>query len=167
MIASDQGMAEAVGNDMRQLLELIRSSADFRIFLESTVIRKSKKSEMLHRIFSPHVSELTLRFFALVAENRRENKLESIGRDYLHIMREQMGITPVSITTAVDLSDESLSQITQFLSVETGRKVELTPSVNPGLIGGIVLRIGDLQYDGSISRQLARVKEELLKNPIC
>lgn len=166
LIASDHGMAEEVGKDMRQLLQLIRSSADFRIFLESSVIRKSQKAEMLRRIFSSHVSELTLRFFDLVAENRRENWLESIGRDYLDLMREQMGITNVIITTAVELSADNLEQITQFLSGETGRRVELTPIINPGIIGGIVLRIGDFQYDGSISRQLAMVKEELLKNPL-
>ncbi|HAX97155.1 MAG TPA: ATP synthase F1 subunit delta [Prolixibacteraceae bacterium] len=166
LTASEQGVAETVGGDMRKLMELIRTSDDFRIFLESSVIRKSKKSEMLHQIFSPHVTDLTLRFLALVAENRRENWLESIGRDYLDIMREQMGITPVSITTAVELPAESLSHITRFLSQETGRRVELAPKVNPAIIGGIVLRIGDLQFDGSISRQLAKVKEELMKNPL-
>ena len=164
--AREMEMVEVIGNDIRKLSTLLSESPDFVIFLQSSAIKKSKKVQLLKQILEPHVQDLTLRFVLMVAENRRENFLSDICRDYLHMMREEMNILPVVVTSAVSLSPEILDSIRKDLGLKTGKIIELTQRVKPEIIGGLVLRLGDLQFDGSVANQLRKVKEELLRSEL-
>lgn len=157
---------EEVEGDARKIMNLCRESDDFMVFLHSPVIRKSQKAALFTRIFGENVHPLTLRFLLLLAENRREDKLPDICRDLIDLVREHHGITPVIVTTATPLTGEIRSNIKQYLTVNTGRKIELSEKVQPGIIGGLILRIGDLQFDGSIIHQLKKVRESLLTREI-
>lgn len=164
--AKEREIVDVVGDDIRRIITLISESPDFVIFLQSSAIQKSKKAELFKLILEPHVHELTLRFVLLVAENRRENFLPDICRDYIQIMRNKMNILPVLVTSAVGLSPELLDFIRIDLGSKTGKTIELTQQVKPEIIGGLVLRLGDLQFDGSVANQLRKVKEELLRSEL-
>lgn len=164
--ARDRKIVEVVGDDIRKISALLSESPDFVIFLQSSAIKKSKKIDILKQIFEPHVHDLTLRFVQMVAENRRESFLSDICRDYLQIMREEMNILPVVVTSAVSLSGEILETIREDLGLKTGKTIELTQRVKPEIIGGLILRLGDLQFDGSVANQLRKVKEELLRSEL-
>lgn len=166
LTASEREIVDVVGEDIRRITALMVESPDFIIFLQSSAIKKSKKVELFRQILEPHVHELTLRFVLLVAENRREIYLPDICRDYIQIMREKMNIMPVVVTTAVGLSPEVLDSIRKDLGSKTGKTIELTEKVKPEIIGGLVLRLGDLQFDGSVANQLRKVKEELLRSEL-
>lgn len=151
-----------VSDDVRQLTVLCRESEDFTIFLQSSVIRKSVKKSLMQQLFEPHFHPLTLRFLYLLADNRRESKLPVICIDFMDVIREKQGISPVVITTASGLLPEIRDDIRRLLEQKTGKTIELTEKIRPEILGGLILRIGDLQYDGSISHQLRKIKESLL-----
>lgn len=166
LAAERSGAIEAVTADIRQLEELCRNSADFMLFLQSTVIRKSRKSALLIQLFKSHFQPLTLRFLLLLTENRRESKLLLICIDFLDIIMERQGISPVTLTTASALSPEVRENIRRFLEIKTGKTIELTEKIRPEIVGGLIIRAGDLQYDGSISNQLKKLKELLLNKEL-
>jgi F-type H+-transporting ATPase subunit delta len=157
---------EEIERDVRKIMNLYRDSDDFMVFLQSTVIRKSKKATLFSLIFSENVHPLTMRFLLLLTEKRREDKLPDICRNLLDLIREHQGITPVMVTTATPLTGETRNSIRQYLTLQTGRTIELSEKVQPGIIGGLILRIGDLQFDGSISHQLKKVRESLLNREV-
>ncbi len=161
MAAENSHILSQVADDMASIAGLCRQSDDFLVFLQSTVIKTSSKKDTFNQIFKQKIHPLTLNFLLLLAENHRESKLPDICRDFHDMYREKQGIAPVVITTAFQLNNEIRQNITRYLQLKTGKKIELTEKVKPEIIGGLVLRIGDLQYDGSISNQLRKVREEL------
>ena len=164
--ALDNQVLDVIEGDVRKLMDLCRESDDFMVFLQSSVVRKSKKAALFTQIFRDSVHPLTLRFLILLTENRREEKLPDICRDLIDLVRDHKGITPVTVTTAMPMNQELRSNISDYLTVKTGRKIELSEKVQPGIIGGLILRIGDLQFDGSIIRQLRKVRESLLNKEV-
>lgn len=166
MSAKGKELLDEVGDDIRRIAALLSNSSDFMIFLQSSAIKKSKKVALLRQILEPHVHELTLRFVLLVAENRRESFLPDICRDFIQIMRKEMNILPVVVTSAVSLSPEILDTIRTDLASKTGKTIELAERIKPEIIGGLILRLGDIQFDGSVAYQLKKVKEELLRSEL-
>lgn len=166
MAAENSNMLTEISADLKKVQDLYHSSEDFVLFLQSSVIKITQKISILHDIFMVHVHPLTMRFLVLLAENRREAKLPDICRVFTDIVMVKLGIEPVIITTATILAPEVKENINRYLQLKTGKSIELTEKVKPEIIGGLILRIGDLQYDGSIANQLKNVKENLLKSEL-
>lgn len=164
MAADNSKMVTEITADLTKVLNLYHSSEDFILFLQSTVIKVTQKISVLNDIFKAYVQPLTMRFLILLAENRREAKLPLIYRVFNEIVMGKMGVEQAIITTAVNLSPEFREIINRYLQIKTGKTIILTEKIKPEIIGGIILRIGDLQYDGTIANQLKNVKETLLEN---
>jgi F-type H+-transporting ATPase subunit delta len=166
LASGEAGLLLAVGEDVRRILLLIQQSPEFREFLNSAVISRTRKADMLRQILESELNELTMRFVLMVTENRRESYLAAICRNFTDLFRNKMGITPVVLTTAQQLSPEILEKIRKSISLETGTVVEIAEKIRPEIVGGLILRIGDQQFDGSVSGRLKKVKEELLRKEL-
>ena len=164
MAAENSNRLTEVSADLKKIMDLYHSSEDFILFLQNTVIKVTQKISVLNDIFKAYVQPLTMRLLILLAENRREAKLPLIYRVFNEIVMGKMGVEQAIITTAVNLSPEFREIINRYLQIKTGKTIILTEKIKPEIIGGIILRIGDLQYDGTIANQLKNVKETLLKN---
>jgi F-type H+-transporting ATPase subunit delta len=148
--------------DIMSIYTICSESEDFVHFLENPIISTSQKKEIFQELFKDHISELALRFILLITENNRELEIPGICRNFIGLVRADQGILPASVTTTVKLSRATFEQIRISLVKETGKKIELTEKINPAIIGGIILRIEDQQYDGSIATQLKKIKEAML-----
>ncbi len=161
-LAAENGRIEAVYRDTCLVYDLCRESVDFMQLLQQPVIKTSQKKQILREILQPHVDEFSLRFFLLIVENNREAEIPGICRNLINRIRSGHGIVPATVTTAEPLQEEITCLIAQSLEKETGKRVELTTLVDPSLIGGMILRIEDKQFDGSISNQLKKIKSAIL-----
>ncbi len=164
--AKNSHVLNDVAADMKQIQNVYQNSDEFVLFLQSSVVRKSQKADLLKKIFKDHVHPLTMRFLLLVSENRREGWLPGICRNYLDVIQVHNNIAPVVITTAEALVPTVRENIYRYLNLKTGKTIELSEKVRPDIIGGLILRIGDLQYDGSISNQLKKIKGALLEREL-
>ena len=164
--ADNSNLLLEVAADIKQIQNVCQNSEEFLLFIQSSIVRKSRKAELLKKIFKEHVHPLTMRFLLLVSDKRREEWLPGICRNYLELMQVHNNISPVVITTAEELMPEVRENISRYLNLKTGKTIELTERVRPEIIGGLVLRIGDLQYDGSISNQLKKIKGILLEREL-
>ena len=147
--------------DISRVQELCNKSADLIQLLHNPVIKTSHKISIFRKIFQPWLSDLALRFILLVVKHQRESELPGICRHFIYLVRTDQGIVPAVVTTANQLSAEVLAAIHQNLELETGKSIALTHKINPGIIGGMIIRIEDLQFDGSISAQLNKVRAAL------
>jgi len=161
-LARDAGEMTALHDDMKKVYALCRDSEDFMQLLHNPVVNVSQKKQILKDLLKPHVHEMTLRFILLIAENNRETELPGICRNFTEMVRRNKGIIPATVTTAVEMSPGILDQIRRILEQETGKTVELSGRVNSAILGGMILRIDDLQFDGSISTQLKKIKTAML-----
>jgi F-type H+-transporting ATPase subunit delta len=148
--------------DIMSIYTLCGKSEDFVHFLENPIISTSQKKEIFQKLLKDHVSELALRFILLITENHRELEIPGICRYFIDLVRADQGILPASVTTTGKLSRDTFELIRKSLVKETGKEIELTEKINPAIIGGMILRIEDQQYDGSIATQLKKIKAAML-----
>ena len=127
------------------------------------VLFPSKKQAVFNSIFKGKTEELSLRFFKLLSDNKRETYLSSIARNYSDLYRKFYGIKSVQLTTTFKIDDKLRKEISDIISVEFKTKVEMTEHINKEIIGGFVLTVENLQYDVSVATKLNDIKKELLK----
>ncbi|MCF6365423.1 MAG: ATP synthase F1 subunit delta [Bacteroidales bacterium] len=163
-LASEEEKAERINNDMHLIGETAKIP-DFRRFLENPVIFPSRKQVVFNKIFKEKVNELSLRFFKLLSDNKRETYLSSIARNYSELYRKFYGIKYVQLTTTFKIDDKLKKDISDIISTEFKTKVEMTEQVDKEIIGGFVLTVENLQYDASVATKLKNIKKELLKAP--
>ena len=147
--------------DISRVQLLCHQSDDLMQLLNNPVIKTSRKISIVKKVLQPNISDLALRFILLVIEHQRESDIAGICRHFIYLVRVDQGILPAVVTTANHPSPEVLEAIHQSLEKETGKKIELSYKVNPAIIGGMIIRIEDFQYDGSISAQLNKVRAAL------
>jgi F-type H+-transporting ATPase subunit delta len=165
-LAKDKGLTKELRIDAGLIAGVCAKSIDFGLLLNSPVVKTSAKVKAIQSIFDGKVNVLTLNFLVLITENRREKHIPGIFRNLEELYRQEEGIKTAVVTSSQLLNDSILLQVKQILEKEFKSKVELSQKVNNELIGGFVLRVGDQQYDASISTQLKKIKEQLLQTEL-
>ncbi|MEN9303908.1 MAG: hypothetical protein RL264_2337 [Bacteroidota bacterium] len=160
-LAIEQQKLDAVEKDMLHLLETAEETHDFQVFLNSPVIKVDKKISILKELFG-QFDGLTTSFLTLIAKNGRESMMVEIASSYIDLLKAHRGIVPVTIVSASTLSNEAKSSILSKVAGYVNGQPEITEKVNPDLIGGFVVKIGDKQIDASVATQLGRIRQALV-----
>ncbi len=162
-LGKESGVIKSLYQDIQTINALFRQSEELQQVLSNPVIRVSQKKTIISKILQDHVGDMALRFIFLITDNKRETEIPGICRNFIDLVRADQGIIPATVTTYGHLSEESLFSIRKILEHETGKTIELSDKINPSIIGGMILRIKDQQYDGSISSQLKKIKSAFLE----
>ncbi len=165
-LAKEKDVLETLKKDIDIIFHLCTDSSDFRLLLESPVIKTSQKIKLFDSIFKGKIGETSLNFVKLIAENKREVHLPGICRNFIQMYKQDQGVKTAVLTSAVALDSQIINKIKSQLEVEYKAKVELSEEINPELIGGFVLRVDDQQMDASLASQLRKVKAKLLESQI-
>jgi F-type H+-transporting ATPase subunit delta len=150
-----------VEKDLASFLQVVSTSDDLRIFLDSPVVRGDKKMIVLQRIFSDF-NPITLRFFALVVKNRREKHLIEMAHAFEALVQKQRGMVSGTLTSSVPLSADTKALIIQKIASSFEGQLVLTEEIDPSLMGGFVVRVADKQLDASVSSKLNKLRQELV-----
>ena len=154
--------AEAtVHEDMEFIRETLHGSRDLRLCLASPIVSKEKKAAVLEAVLADHVHDATQRFAQLLMQRKREALLLPIAHAYLGIRDERLGITNVHARVQFELSEDEARRAERVLEKLLGTRVRLSVTEDASLIGGIVLRVGDVVYDGSVTHQLAQLRRQI------
>lgn len=158
-IATTSGRAEAVNNDMKSIVLAVSQNAELKEFLANPVIKLENKKAALTSIFSDIQAE-TKSLFHLLFENKRFEILESIAQQYNALYDQSIGVEIAKVTTAfpitADLQTKVLAKIAEF----SNKKITIENIVDPAIIGGFILRVGDKQYNASVASKLGELKRE-------
>ncbi|MDX9750783.1 MAG: ATP synthase F1 subunit delta [Flavobacteriales bacterium] len=165
-LATEQGQVEAVHADMGVVAATTAASRELRVLLNSPVVKADKKSAVLDKVFGGRVGEVAQRFMAILVRKGREGMLPQVAAAVQELYKRQKGIVTAEVTSAAPLDDSAREQVRALATARhPGKTVELDEHVDPELIGGLTIRIGDEQYDGSVSRRLSDLRREFSKNP--
>jgi F-type H+-transporting ATPase subunit delta len=163
LLAKEKNMLVEVKGDMDIVLNLCMDSSDFQRLLKIPVIKTSGKVSLFNLIFKEKVNEITINFLHLILQNKREAFIPDICRNIITLIRQEKGIKTATVTTAAGLDRSVINKLAGILEKELDSHVELYNRVKPNIIGGMILRIDDKQYDASITKQLRDMKQQLLK----
>jgi F-type H+-transporting ATPase subunit delta len=159
--ASGDGRVEVARAQLAELAATLEASPELEAFLSNPQLDPGSKADVLDEI-STGAEPLVRNFLRLVASKGRAGELRAIAEAFDAIVDEAEGRIAVHLTTAVELSDEDAAAIVARIESSSGRTVEATRSVDPGLIGGIVLQAGSLRVDASVRGRLERLRRDLV-----
>ncbi|MCL3780334.1 ATP synthase F1 subunit delta [Prolixibacteraceae bacterium JC049] len=165
-LVEEKQLVEQIKEEMEVLLHLTEESREFALLLESPVIATAKKIEALKTLFNGKLHDYTLKMLQLATENKRESYLPAISRHFLTLYFKAKGIRQATITLPSESTEEATQQLQETLEQKLNMPIELKTKINPAIIGGMILRIDDLQLDGSVSGKLQRIKSHLKKTEI-
>jgi F-type H+-transporting ATPase subunit delta len=158
--ARDEGRLEAVAADLAALATTLEDVPELRAFLHNPQIEPAGKAEVLEQI-SAGADELLSNFVRLVAEKGRGGELAEMNAELETLVARSQNRLAVELTTSFELSDAEAKSIVEMIEKASGRTIEATRSVDPSLIGGMVLQIGSHRADGSVRGRLERLRHEL------
>ncbi len=162
-LASDQNATVVVNNDMKLMANTIAESKDLSDMLNSPVVSPSIKKASLLEIFKD-VNALTVNTIDVLITNKRIALLENVALEYTKLYDEQRGTEVATVTTALPLTDDLKVKVLAKVKELTGKEVEVENIIDEDILGGFILRVGDIQYNASIANQLSKLKREFTLN---
>ena len=160
--AKSAGAIDKVESDLGLVTYSLQTMPRLREALSHPLIPAARKKEIAAEVFGGKVEGVTLDFLNLLIDKRREEIIEHVEREYVQLANECRGIVVAVASSAVPLTPEERAGLRAKLEQFTGKKVELRAEEDPGLIGGLLVRIGDTVIDGSVKGYLASLKHRLL-----
>ncbi len=156
-----RGLDATVERDIVTITEIADASPDLRMLLRSPIIEWWRKKSIIIEILQGRVNELSLNFMILVIEKGRERFFREIAASYLEMLDQRRNILRVSVESAVALDEQARTEVVDRLSTRNGKTVMATFDVEPTLIGGLRVTIGDNVFDSSLQSQLEDLRERL------
>ena len=157
--AVSSGKANQVNEDMKSIIAAVDSSTDLKDFLASPIIKSDLKMNALTEVFGSVQAE-TKSLFRLLQENKRFEIIAAIATQYNTQFDEMNGVEVAKVTTAFPITAELEAQILAKAATISTKKLTIQNTIDPSIIGGFILRIGDKQYNASVSNRLQELKRE-------
>ncbi|MEO1534821.1 MAG: ATP synthase F1 subunit delta [Planctomycetota bacterium] len=159
--AGGREAVEQVVGELEGVVELAREDGSFGEFLSSRVLKQSDRSKSLRSMFEGKVHDLTLKFLLVLNEKGRLGHLVPIVSSLDETAQRAFGRVEVDVYTADALEGDELERVRQQLNESLGRETVVHPYVDPKMIGGVRMQIGDRLIDASVAAQLRKVRDRL------
>jgi F-type H+-transporting ATPase subunit delta len=158
----EKGILDVIIEDVKAFLKMTENK-DFSLFLRSPIIHADKKLDVFEELVGSAVQTELMDFFKMVIRKGRENILPEILDVVLEKYNEMRGVTTAVITSAVALSEREVQKIAGKLknTALAGEKIEFIHKIDPALIGGFIIEVGDKRYDASIVGKMKKMKNQL------
>jgi ATP synthase F1 delta subunit len=161
-VATEKDKLDVVREELGQFADALDESRELQTFLFSPYFSTEEKKQGLAKAVTD-ADEITTNFLSVLLENHRMPVIFRIRREYDRLWEEANRLLPVEITSAVALDPSVAERIGDEIGRQTGRTVELTSSVDPDVIGGIVVRVGNSILDASIRNRLENLRKQVAK----
>ena len=161
MVGADHQCLETLKIDMELLGVTIKENPLFGQVLDNPVIKPAEKRKVLTELLEKRVHPMTISFINTMIHNRREFLLADVSRNFIDQYDKLKGIKRARVVSATGMSETSKKQLQQQLNVLFKADVQMITEEKPELIGGFIFRVGDQQYDASLSSSLKRMQKEL------
>lgn len=163
-LAKEKGLASDINNDMILIDKTIDENHDLLSMLKSPIIKSDMKKSALTGIFGEKVNAITIGLINLLIENKRLSLLPLVAKEYTIIYDFLKGIEVAQVTSAIPITKELEAKLLIKVKEIVGKEITLKNIVDPSIIGGFILRVGDRQFDSSISNQLNSLLEKFEDN---
>ncbi len=159
-VAKEQGKLDLVREQLGQFADALNDNGDLRVFFFSPYFSTEEKKDGLHRALVD-ADPAIVNFLEALLERHRMPVIFRIRGEYGRLWDTENQLLPVEVTSAVDLDDATVKSIGERIGEQTGQRVELTSKVDPSILGGIVLRVGNSILDASIKHRLDQLRKHV------
>lgn len=159
--SQEKNLLDEVEAELKMVVESIKGSEDLSKIINRDLIPTDEKKAVLVKLFEGKISSQTMNFLKLVVDKNREKYLQDIYSEYTTLADHARKMLEAEVITAAELSPQIQETLKKGLSAHTGKEVRLKIEVDPSLLGGVMIKIGDKVYDGSARQQLQSIKGRL------
>jgi F-type H+-transporting ATPase subunit delta len=159
-VAIEQDQLDEIHDELGQFADVLSENHELQVFFFSPYFSSEEKKDGVAKVIEGG-NEYFVRFLELLAEKHRLPVLFRIRREFDSMWAKEQKLLEVSVTSAVDLDEETVKGIGKKIEEQTGNRVELTSRVDPELIGGLVIRVGNMVLDASIRNRLERLRRQV------
>ncbi len=161
-LAQQKELTGQFGDSFRGLESLFQESKEFSDFIANPIIKADKKKAVLKQVMGEQANPYLVNFLMLLVDKRRIIFLEAIAKQYLNLLRKLNQTVLAEVTSAKDLNDQQKQSIVEKVkALVEARDVELQTTVDPSLIGGVIIKVGSKVIDASLRGQLRRISVSL------
>jgi len=160
--AKDDGVLDRAHDELGQFAEALDEDRNLQVFLFSPYFSSEEKKDGIRRIVSD-ADERVLNFLELLAERHRMPALFRIRRIFDGLWAEENKLLPVVVTSATELDAGLVEDIGKLIEEQTGRRVELSSNVDPDVLGGLMVRVGNMVLDATVRNRLEQLRKQVAK----
>ena len=161
-VAIENDVLDRVHDELGQFTEALVEDRNLQVFLFSPYFSSDEKKQGVRRIVSD-ADERTLNFLELLAERHRMPALFRIRRIFDGLWADERKLLPVTVTSATELDQGLVDEIGKRIEEQTGRQVELSSDVDPDVLGGLRVRVGNMVLDATVRNRLERLRKQVAK----
>ncbi len=159
-VAAERGVLDVVREQLIQFVDVLSANHTLQTFLFSPYLSTEEKKEGLGRLIEG-ADETFMSFLETLVERQRMPEIFHIRGRYQELWDAENKLLPVEVTSAVELDEAVVRDIGERIGTQTGNKIELTSVVDPNILGGLVLRVGDFILDASIRNRLSQLRKQV------
>jgi F-type H+-transporting ATPase subunit delta len=161
-VAKDQDKLDVVRDQLGQFADALAETRDLQVFFFSPYFSTAEKEDGLERVVSD-ADPVIVNFLKLLIEKHRMPALFRIRVDFDALWEEENKLLPVQITSAVELDSDTVKQLGDRIAEQTDRKVDVSAQVNPDILGGIVVQVGNSVLDASVRNRLEQLRRQVAR----
>jgi F-type H+-transporting ATPase subunit delta len=161
-VAKEQGKLDTIREQLGQFADALAEDHNLQVFFFSPYFSTKEKQEGLDKTLDG-ADEIFVNFLKLLIENHRMPVIFRVRRAFDALWQEENQLLPVSVTSAVELGKPTLKQIGDRIAEQTGRKVQLSANVDPDILGGMVVRVGNSVLDASVRNRLEQLRKQVAR----
>lgn len=161
-LATQQGVVDELAEQVQSLMPTIAAGSELHRLLSNPAIRDEQRSQIIERVFAGKVHDLLYKMFRVLGDKGRLGSLPQVASGYLLAVAEAKGQVDVQAYVATELDAAAVDQVAQQIGQALGKTVSLTQHVDPALIGGMKIKIGDRLIDASVASQLRNMKNKMV-----
>jgi len=161
-VAQEQSKLDTVRDQLGAFADALDNSRELQTFFFSPYFSTAEKSDGLDRAVTD-ADPVVVNFLKLLIENHRTPAVFRVRREFDRLWQEENKLLPVQVTSAVELDQATVNQIGDRIAQQTGRKIDLSASVDSEILGGIIVRVGNSILDASIRNRLEQLRKQVAR----
>lgn len=162
-LASSSGIAEHIEKELEIIDDLLNKNKDLEKLMLHPGVSLQEKKRLVESVLAHEGTSLMKKFLFVLIDKRRERLLSLLLNSYRSVIRQVKGIVLADVQSAIQLTDDNIVKLKKTLEKLTGKEVEIKTSINPKILGGLIIRFGDKLIDGSVRNRLLKLKKKLMQ----
>jgi F-type H+-transporting ATPase subunit delta len=164
VLAQEKGQLEGVNEDMLLIKKTVLENRDLRLMLDSPIVKSEQKEKVLQAIFAGKIGEVSLKFLDLLVKKKRESLIDDMTFEFEKQYMLIKGVIRAEVVSVEPLTAQQREEVKRIIREVDNKEVELIERLDPSILGGIIIRIGDKQIDHSVAGKLRAYKAQLIRN---
>ena len=160
-LSEEENITKEIYNELHSVLDIVKSNKDLDNVLKSPLVTKADKVQLIETLFNNKINNNLKNFLKILVEKGRISSLKSIELTFKQLLNDRDNIIEGTVISAIPLTDEKVKELEEKLSKKYNKNVTLENKVDKTILGGVLVRLGNTQIDGSVKTRLDNIKDQL------